>query len=101
MRHRTRHHHLRRALVMEVAISEAHAGDRAAEADFGRLVEIETGLEWQATQRRTDRLATDLQRVAGQADMADRTGAGELHRAHRPHVVEDAAGAAGTIEAVE
>src|SRR5215475_5649532 len=33
--------------------------------------------------------------------MPDRTFAGELHRAHRAHVIEDAAGTAGAVETVE
>ena len=33
--------------------------------------------------------------------MAHRTGAGELHRARRAHVVEHAAGAAGAVETGE
>src|SRR6185312_17220033 len=70
--HRARHQHLRPALMLEIAIGEAHAGDGAAEADFILLVEIEAGLERHAAQRGAHRLATDLKRIAGKTDMPDR-----------------------------
>ena len=65
--HRARHQHLRRALMAEIAIGEAHARDRAAEAALVFLVEIEARLERNALDRRADGLAADLQRIAGQA----------------------------------
>src|SRR6202012_4637869 len=90
-RYRTGHQHLRRAaLVMEIAIGEAHARHRAAKADFVFLVEIEARLERNAPDRRTHRLTADLKRIAGQPDMAHRTGAGKLYRTDRAHIVEDA-----------
>src|SRR6202008_2734184 len=67
------HQHLMAAALMaEIAIGEAHAGDRAAEAALVALVEIEAGLERNALDRCAHGLAADLQGVAGQADMADR-----------------------------
>src|SRR5262245_118869 len=39
--------HLRSALMLEIAISEAHAGHRAAEAALVFLVQVEAGLERQ------------------------------------------------------
>src|SRR5712671_1268996 len=44
-------------------------------------------------------LAADLKRIAGQAHVAHRTGAGKLHRARRAAILEDPACAAGAIEA--
>src|SRR5579883_508308 len=44
-RHGAGHQHLGAALVMEVAVGEAHAGDRAAEARFVGLIQVEAGLE--------------------------------------------------------
>ena len=82
-RHRARHQHLCRALVMEVAIGEAHARHRSAEAALVLLVEIEARLERNALDRRADGLAADLKRVAGQPNVTHRTGAAELHRAGR------------------
>ena len=96
--HRPRHQHLRRALMTEIAIGEAHARDRSAEAALVFLVEIEAGLERNALDRRADGLAADLKRIAGQPQMAHRTGAAELHRACRAHVVEHPACAAGAVE---
>jgi len=99
--HRPRHQHLRCALIMEIAISETHARDRAAEAAFVLLVEIKAGLERNAPDRRADGLAADLKRIAGKPQMAYRAGARELHRASRAIVVEDAARAAGAVETGE
>ncbi len=65
--HRPRHQHLGGALMAEIAIGEAHARHRAAEAALVFLVEIETGFERNALDRRADGLAADLQRIAGQA----------------------------------
>src|SRR5271165_979954 len=95
----SRHQHLGGALMMEVAIREAHAGDRAAEAALVRPVEIEAGLERQAAQRGAHGLSANLQRVARQPDMPDRTGARELHGAGSAHVIEDTPGTAGAVEA--
>src|SRR3984957_20060762 len=58
------HQHLGRALVTEIAIREAHTGNRSAEADFVLLVEIEAGLERDALDRGAYRLAADLKRIA-------------------------------------
>src|ERR1700733_14572574 len=101
MGHRAGHQHLRPALVMEIAVSEAHAGHRSAEADLVPSVEIETRLERNAPERGANRLSTDLQRIAGQAHITDRTGAAELYRTGSPHVVEDPARAAGAVETCE
>ena len=68
-RNGARHQHLVAALVMEVAIGEAHARDRAAEAAVVGLFEVETRLERNALDRGADVLAADLKRVAGQAEM--------------------------------
>src|SRR5260370_1054113 len=46
-------------------------------------------------------LAADLQRIAGQPQVTNWTGARELHRAGRTHVIEHPAGTAGAIEAGE
>src|ERR1700744_4749634 len=101
MNHSPRHQHLRGALMMEIAIGETHARDRSTEAGRVFLVEIEARLERNALDRRTHRLAADLERIAGQPQMTNRTGAVELHRASRAHVIEHPARAAGTIEAGE
>src|SRR5882757_2413743 len=90
--HGPRHQHLLSALVTEFAIGKAHPRNRTAESALVALVEIEAGLERQTFERSADALAANLKRVAGQTQMADRTGAGELDRAGSPHVVEDAAG---------
>ena len=74
-RHRAGHQHLLRALMTEIAIGEAHARDRSAERAFVALVEVEAGLERQSLEGSAHGLAADLQRIAGQAHMADRTGA--------------------------
>src|SRR3984893_814283 len=74
-RHRPRHQHLRRALMTEITIGEAHAGDRAAEVALVPLVEIEAWLERKAPDRCADGLAADLKRIAGKAHVAHRTGA--------------------------
>src|SRR3954468_22775447 len=61
-RHRARHQHLLAAALMaEIAIGEAHAGDGAAEAALVPLVEIEAGLEGNALDRCAHGLAADLQ----------------------------------------
>src|ERR1700684_3203446 len=99
MSHRAGHQHLRSALVIEIAVSEAHAGHRSAEADFVPSVEVETRLERNAPERGANRLSADLQRIAGQAHITDRTGAAELYRTGSTHVVEDPARAAGTVGA--
>ena len=99
--HRAGHQHLRRALMAEIAIGEAHARHRAAEAALVLLVEIEAGLERNALDRGADGLAANLQRIAGKPHVAHRAGAGKLHRARRAHVVEDPAGAAGAVETGE
>src|SRR5262249_15041015 len=87
--------------MMEIAIGERHAGDRTAERPIVGLVQVETRFERNALDRGADGLATDLQRVAGQADVPDRTFTGELHGAGGAHVVENAARAAGAIETGE
>src|SRR5229473_317460 len=97
--HRPRQQHLRGALVMEIAIGEAHARDRSAEVSLVSLVEIEARLERNALDRRADGLAADLKRIAGKAHVVHRTGARELHRACGTTVVEYPASAAGAIEA--
>src|SRR5258708_14254990 len=86
MRHRPRQQHLRRALMVEIAIGEAHARNRSAEATLVFLVEIKARLERQALERGADGLAPDLQRIAGQPPVTNWTGAQEIHRAARPHV---------------
>src|SRR5262249_40344918 len=83
------HEHLSRALMMKITIGEAHARHRAAKAALVLLVEIEARLERQPAQRGTNGLAANLQRVAGKADMADRSLAGKLHRASSAHIVKD------------
>src|SRR5215468_6382999 len=100
-RHGTRNQHLRSTLMMKVAIGEPHAGDRPAEAAVILLVEVEAGLERQAAQRGAYSLTANLQRVARQPDTPDRAGAGELHGAGGPHVIEDSPGAPRAVETGE
>ena len=83
-RHGARHQHLRRTLVAEIAIGEAHAGHRAAERAVIALVEIEARLERKALDGGADGLAANLQRIAGQAHMADRARAAELDEPAAP-----------------
>src|SRR4051794_22928822 len=71
-RNGARHQHLIAALMVEVAIGEAHARHRAAEAAVVGLLKIETGLERNALDRGANVLAADLERVAGQTEMTDR-----------------------------
>src|SRR6266849_2283196 len=97
--HRSRHQHLRDALVAEVAIGEAHAGDRTTEVALILLVEIEARLERKALDRGADGLAADLKRIAGKAHVAHRTGTAELYGAHGATVIEHTACAAGAVEA--
>ena len=59
-RHRTREQHLRRALIIEIAIGEAHARNRAAEAAVAGLVEIEARFKRNAFDRGAHRLAANL-----------------------------------------
>src|SRR5262245_28331465 len=87
--------------MAEIAIGEAHAGARAAEAAVIALVEIEAGLERNALDRRTHGLAADLQRVARQTDMAHGAGARELDRTGSAIIFENAAGAAGAVKTGE
>jgi hypothetical protein len=87
--------------MTEIAIGEAHAGDRSPEAAFVFLFQIEALLERNAPDLRADGLAADLKRIAGQSQVPHRTGAGKLHRARSAIVLEDAPCAAGTIEAGE
>src|SRR3569832_2945782 len=101
MGHRAGHQHLRPALMAEIAVSEAHAGHRSAEADLVPLVEIEARLKRNAAERATNGLAADLQRIAWQTHVANRTGAAELHRAGSSHIVENPTRAAGAVEARE
>src|SRR5688572_8384357 len=90
---RTGHQHLRCPLVAEVAIGEAHAGNRAAEAALVSLFKIEAGLERNALDRGAHGLAADLQGIAGQPHVTGRACARELDRAGGAEVIEDAAGA--------
>src|SRR3954464_12058538 len=83
---------------MEVAIGEAHARHRAAEAAIVGLFKVETGLERNSLDRGTDVLAADLERVAGQPEMLHRTCARKLNGAGSAKVIQNAACAAGTIE---
>src|SRR4029077_3775614 len=96
-----RHQHLRRTLVTEIAIGEAHARHRSAERAVIALVEIEARLERKALDGSANGLATDLQRIARQAHMADRPRAAELNRSGRAEIVEHPAGTPGPVEAVE
>ena len=84
--------------MAEIAIGEAHARDGAAERAIVALVEIEARLERKTLDRSTNGLAANLQRVAGQAHMADRARAAELDRTGRAEIVEDATSAAGAVE---
>src|SRR4029434_3950543 len=77
-RHGAGHQHLRGALMAEIAIGEAHARDGAAERAVVALVEIEARLERKSLDRSTNGLAANLQRVAGQAPMAERARAAAL-----------------------
>src|SRR6185369_15257994 len=99
--HRARQQHLRSALMAEIAISEAHARHRSAEAALISPVEIETGLEWNPFDRGADGLTADLQRITGETQVTNGTGSVELHRASRTHVVEYPACAACAVEASE
>src|SRR5947199_3141354 len=51
------------ALMVEVAIGEAHAGYRAAKTALILLVEVEAWIERQPLDRSSERLAMHLQRV--------------------------------------
>ncbi len=84
--------------MTEIAIGEAHARDGAAERAIVALVEIEARLERKSLDRSTNGLAANLQRVAGQAHMADRARAAELDRTGCAEIFENAAGATGTVE---
>src|SRR5713226_6392772 len=97
--HRPRQQHLGGALMTEVAIGEAHAGDRTTEVALILLVEIEARLERKALDRGADGLAADLKRIAGKAHVAHRTGTAELYGAHGATVIEHTACAAGAVEA--
>src|SRR6202035_3857137 len=97
-RHRPRHQHLRRALMIKIAIGETHAGDRSAEAALVSLVEAETGLERNPLDGRADARAADLKRIAGHPQVRNGTAARELLRASRTHVVEYPAGAARAVK---
>src|SRR6185312_128895 len=99
--HGARHQHLRGALMAEIAIGEAHARDRAAERAIVALVKIETGFERKTLDRSANGLAANLQRVAGQAHMADRARAAELDRTGRAEIVHDTTSAAGAVKAGE
>src|SRR5690242_18661119 len=87
--------------MMEVAIGETHARDGAAEAAIVGPFQVETRLERDALDRGADVLPADLERVAGKPDVAHGTRARELHGAGSTEIVEDAACAAGTVEAGE
>src|ERR1700704_4144590 len=100
-RHGTGHQHLRRTLVTEITIGEAHARYRSTERAVIALVEIEARLERKALDGSANRLAADLQRIAGQAHMADRPRARELDRPGRAEIVEHPACATGTVETGE
>src|SRR3982075_2761647 len=76
-RHRAGHQHLHRTLMMEIAVSEAHAGNRSAEAALVFLIEIEARLERNALDRCADGLPADLQRITGQPHVTNWTGAVE------------------------
>src|SRR5258708_13618402 len=97
MRHRPRQQHLRRALMVEIAIGEAHARDRSAEATLVLLVEIKARLERQALERGADGLAADLQRIAGQPQVTNWTGAPELHPPGPTHAIQNPASTPGAI----
>src|SRR5215213_3786623 len=97
-RHCARQQHLRRALMPEIAIGEAHARYGPTEAALISPVEIETGFEGNALDGSAHRLAADLQRIPRQPHVTNWTGAAELHRASRAHVVEYPACAASAIE---
>jgi len=55
-------------------------GIQVAEGTVIPLVEVEARLERKTLDGRADGLAADLQRIAGQAHMADRPRAAELNR---------------------
>ena len=99
--HRARQQHLRSALMPEIAIGEAHARHRSAEATLVSPVEIETRFERNAFDRGADGLTPDLQRITGEPQMTNGAGPVELHRASRTHVIEYPACAAGPIKAAK
>src|SRR6516165_2768056 len=101
MRARARHQHLRSTLMTEVAIGETHARNRSSEAALVQLVEVEAGLERKPPQRGANRLPAYLQRVAGQAQVTNGTGAAELHGASRAHVIEYPPGSPRAVKAGE
>src|ERR1700731_510182 len=84
--------------MTEIAIGEAHARNRSAEVALVFLVQVEARLERKTLDRRADGLASHLERIAGQAEVAQRAGAAELHRACRATVLEHPACAASAIE---
>ena len=85
-------------LVMEIAIGEAHARDRAAERAIVGLFEVEAGLERHSLQRGahvSGRGYGAYCRAGGHglADLSPRTGP-----TRQPQVIKDTACAAGTVE---
>src|SRR4051794_1299555 len=94
-----RQQHLLAALMVEVAIGKAHAGNRTAEAAITHLVEVEAWLERETLDRCANGLTAHLERIARQSHVANRTRTTELHGAGRAAVLEHPAGAARAIEA--
>src|SRR6267154_2441663 len=85
----------------EVAIGEAQAPNRAAEALWIGLVDIEARLHRKSAHRGADRLALSPHRSGRQHHIADRSAAAELDRARDRAVAIDATGAMRAFKAVE
>src|SRR5689334_9614514 len=85
----------------EIAVAEPHARDRAADRAIITRGEVEARLERHTLDGRTDGLAANLQGVAGQADVTDRSRSAELDRAGRTEIVENTTRPAGPVEAGE
>ena len=68
----------------EIAIGEPHARHGTAKTAFGVLDQIEARLERKALQRRAHGLTANLQRIAGNSQVAHRAGACELYRPAAP-----------------
>src|SRR5260370_5732246 len=85
----------------EVARGEAQAPDRAAEALWICLVDIEAQLHRKPAHRGADRLALSPHRSWRQHHIADRSAAAELDRARDRAVAIDATGTMRSFKAVE
>ena len=87
-----------RIVLVEVAIGEAQAGDRTAEASVVNLLHLEARLNRQARQMRAHRCALDPERAGRQSGEVYVAAAARTNGAHDRAVGENAAEASGAIE---